>query len=87
MGSFKYYVSTFLGVLDPPFPQFKHIFSTESKQKFPFSDPPPPFSCAYLRNIWMVPIGLHIFIFVINVGVGIPGFSEKPIGLSIQIIS
>ena len=41
-GSFIYYVTTFLGFLDPPPPLRQHVFSTKNKQKLAFSDPPPP---------------------------------------------
>ena len=37
--SYTYYVSTFLGFLDPPPPLRKHIFNTKNKQKLAFSDP------------------------------------------------
>ena len=39
---FIYYVSIFSGFLDPPPHVRKHVFSTENKQKLPFSDPPLP---------------------------------------------
>ena len=40
-----YYVITFLGIFDPHSPLPAHffpIFTTENKQKMPFSGPPPP---------------------------------------------
>ena len=39
-GPFIYYVITFLGFLNPILR--KHVLCTESKQKLPFSTPPPP---------------------------------------------
>ena len=50
MGPFIYYVSTFLGFLDPPPPHVSMFsVSIKNKQKWAFSDPPPPCKC--LRNI------------------------------------
>ena len=46
LGPFIYYVSTFLGFLDPlPTYVLKHVFRTKSKQKLAFSDPPLPYKC------------------------------------------
>ena len=41
------------GLFGTPPSLSKNIFSTENKQKFPFSNFPPPYKC--LRNLWMVP--------------------------------
>ena len=48
---FIYYVSIFLGFLDPPSSLHKHILCTENKQKLPFSNSPPPKS-AYVIYEW-----------------------------------
>ena len=50
--SFIYYVSTFLGFLDPPPPLRKHVFITENNQKLAFSDPPTPPTSDYVIYEW-----------------------------------
>ena len=58
-------------IFAPPPPLIKHVFSTERKQKLPFSNPlHPPFSFwKCLRNIWIVSMVylriLHLYILLI----------------------
>ena len=51
LGSFIYYVSTFLGFLAPP-PLRKHVFSIENKQQLAFLTPPLPPTSAYVIYEW-----------------------------------